>query len=65
MLRAINRACEIIEMGDQRLMAADGDCGNLPPDLTLTEWRELYRTLDRARRAGGTSEHTPTGADRQ
>lgn len=49
LLTAINRACAIIEMGDQRLMAADGPCGNQPPSLTLDEWRELYVTLDEAR----------------
>ena len=47
--RAIDRACFIIETGDQRLLAADGPAGNQPPDLRLDEWRELYRILDSTR----------------
>lgn len=47
--RAIQRACEIIEMGDQRLLAQDGPCGNQPPQLSLAEWRDLYRILDSTR----------------
>lgn len=50
LLRAINQACAIIEMGDQRLLASDGPAGNQPPDLTLAEWCQLYTTLDDARR---------------
>lgn len=56
MRKAIEKACTIIEMGDQRLTALDGPCGNLPPVLSLAEWRELYVTLDEARkrkRSGG------------
>lgn len=48
-LQAINRACQIIETADQRLLAMDGPIGNSPPDMSLTEWRELYMVLDRAR----------------
>lgn len=46
---AIEKACAIIERGDQRLLALDGPCGGEPPALTLAEWRELYVILDRAR----------------
>jgi hypothetical protein len=49
MRAAINAACAIIEMGDQRLLARDGDAYG-PPDLTLAEWRKLYVTLDKARK---------------
>jgi len=49
MLKAINKACGIIEVGDQRLLAVDGPVDGLPA-LTIDEWRELYVTLDRARR---------------
>jgi len=42
---AAAKARAIIELGDQRLLAADGPCGGLPPDLTLAEWRDLYVTL--------------------
>ncbi len=49
LLRAINEACAIIELGDDRLMAGDGPCGNQPPDLSLDDWRKLYETLDAAR----------------
>jgi hypothetical protein len=46
---AINTACAIIELGDQRLLASDGDAGGQPPELSLAEWRTLYVTLDSAR----------------
>ena len=46
---AIDRACKIIERGDDRLLASDGPCGGQPPAITLDEWRELYRVLDRER----------------
>ena len=49
LLNAINKACEIIEEGDRRLMHYEV-VGSQPPNLTLKEWRELYRTLDAARR---------------
>jgi len=48
---AISKACGIIELGDQRLLASDGPAGGQPPDLNLQEWRELYVTLDTARSA--------------
>lgn len=32
----------IIELGDQRLLAADGPAAGQPPDLTLDEWRRIY-----------------------
>lgn len=50
LLDAINTACAIIETGDNRLMAADGPCGDQPPALSLAEWRQLYVTLDNARK---------------
>lgn len=50
LLDAINKACAIIELGDQRLLASDGPAGGQPPDLTLKEWRTLYVTLDNARK---------------
>lgn len=46
---AILRACQMIEMGDQRLLASDGSAGEQPPDLTLEEWCTLYETLKAAR----------------
>lgn len=51
MRKALRQACEIIEMGDARLLASDGPAGNQPPDLTLDEWRQLYSILDMARKA--------------
>ena len=51
LLKAINKACRIIERGDERLLGQDGPCGGLPPDLSLAEWREMYVTLDNARKA--------------
>lgn len=47
----LERACEIVEMGDQRLLASDGPAGNQPPDLSLSEWRELYVAISTAREA--------------
>lgn len=44
----IATACEIIERGDERLLADDGPIGNQPPRLTLKEWGKLYRILDKA-----------------
>ncbi len=52
---AIGKACEIIETGDQRLLASDGPAGNQPPDLSLAEWRTLYVTLDAARVPSGST----------
>ena len=49
LLAAIDAACAIIETGDNRLLASDGPAGGQPPDLSLTEWRTLYRTLNKAR----------------
>lgn len=48
--KLLDRAIEIIETGDQRLLASDGPAGGRPPDITLAEWRELYETLVDARR---------------
>jgi hypothetical protein len=36
---------------DARLLALDGPCGGLPPDMKLDEWVELYRTLNAVRYA--------------
>lgn len=47
--QAVELACAMIERGDDRLLAADGPCGNRPPDLTLDEWRDMYRALYAAR----------------
>lgn len=49
-LEALNHACDIIETADARLLALDGPCGGLPPDMKLAEWEELYTTLDDARK---------------
>lgn len=50
-IAAVNRACDIIERGDRRLLASDGPAGNQPPDISLAEWRTLYRVLNTAREA--------------
>lgn len=44
----VARAAEIVETGDSRLMAVDGPCGGLPPDITLKEWREMYLCMSAA-----------------
>lgn len=49
--KAIDEACGIIEVGDQRLLVSDGPAGGQPPELSLAEWRKLYTVLDRARKA--------------
>lgn len=41
----VDEACKIIECGDIRLMATDGPIGNLPPILSIKEWRRLYILL--------------------
>ena len=48
-LRDLWRAIQIIETGDDRLLAADGPVGGQPPDISLEEWREMYVRLVRAR----------------
>jgi hypothetical protein len=48
-LDVLDVACALIELGDQRLLASDGPAGGQPPDLSLEEWRTLYKMLDRAR----------------
>lgn len=52
--KAIRTACEIIETGDQRLLANDGPCGGQPPDISLDEWRRMYRVLNATRNASST-----------
>jgi hypothetical protein len=52
--KAVNEACALIELGDQRLLAGDGPAGGRPPELSLEEWRRLYVTLDRARKTRAT-----------
>lgn len=49
LVTAVDTACQLIELGDQRLLASDGPAGGQPPDLSLGEWRQLYKTLNRAR----------------
>lgn len=49
--RSVEQACEIIETADERLLAVDGPCGGLPPDMSLKEWRDLYVKLTDARSA--------------
>jgi hypothetical protein len=51
LLKAINRAAQIIETADERNLANDGPAGGFPPQMTLAEWRDLYVTLDNARTA--------------
>lgn len=50
-LAALDRAMQIIETGDDRLLASDGPAGGQPPDISLREWRELYVSLTKARSA--------------
>lgn len=40
--RRLAAIAELIEGGDQRLLAADGAVGGQPPQLTLDEWRQIY-----------------------
>lgn len=48
LVKALRRCVDIIELGDQRLLASDGPAGGQPPDITLAEWRELYVKLTKA-----------------
>lgn len=49
LVSVIDKACKIIETADARLLTIDGPCGDMPPDMTLEEWHELYKLLDDAR----------------
>jgi hypothetical protein len=49
---AVATACGIIEAADARLLALDGPVGDATPPMTISEWQELYETLDRARGGG-------------
>lgn len=44
----LREAGGIIEVGDTRLMASDGDAGGRPPDISLREWRRLYVCIESA-----------------
>lgn len=37
----------LLEIGDARLMALDGPCGNQLPDLSPQEWGRVYRACKR------------------
>lgn len=37
----------MLELGDNRLLAADGPCGGLLPDLSPDEWGKVYRACKR------------------
>lgn len=50
-LPRVRAACALIELGDQRLMAQDGPCGNQPPKMDVKEWHTMYVHLDLARAA--------------
>lgn len=50
LLKAINQACEIIEIADSRLLADDGPAGGQAPDMSLREWIKLYAILDEVRK---------------
>jgi hypothetical protein len=42
---------DYLDIGDQRLLASDGPCGNQLPDLTPQEWGEVYRACKRIAKA--------------
>lgn len=46
---AVQEACTIIETADARNLHGDGPAGGQPPQMTLAEWRRLYKVLDQAR----------------
>ena len=41
----------MLELGDSRLLAADGPCGGQLPDLTPDEWGKVYRACKRIAKA--------------
>ena len=47
-LLELDTAISIIKVADARNMAND-HAGGLPPDMSLAEWKKLYRSLVRAR----------------
>jgi hypothetical protein len=64
--KAIEEACGIIEVGDQRLLASDGPVNGQPPEITLAEWHRMYTVLDKARKGGRadrTDHSTPQGVN--
>lgn len=49
-LRAVVQdACEIIEQGDDPRVGSSGNDRGWSPDISMTEWRTLYATLNSAR----------------
>jgi hypothetical protein len=38
---------QMLELGDQRLLAGDGPCGGQLPDLSPGEWGKVYRACKR------------------
>ena len=46
----LERAIAIIEAADGRAAAADGPVGHVRDEMTDNEWRELYISLQKARR---------------
>ena len=40
----------LLELGDDRLLAADGPAGGQLPDLTPQEWGKVYRACQRIAR---------------
>jgi hypothetical protein len=47
----LQRAMTIIETADNRAMAADGPVGHARDNMSDREWRDLYRSLEKAREA--------------
>ena len=42
-LAAANTVCDLLEIGDLRLLASDGPAGNQIPYLNPQEWGRVYR----------------------
>lgn len=45
LVEALRCVARTIEHGDERLLAHDGPVGNLPPQVTMDEWREMYEVV--------------------
>jgi len=46
-VKAAQTVRDLLELGDHRLLAADGPAGNQLPDLSPKEWGKVYRACKR------------------
>lgn len=59
MRKAAQTVINLLELGDDRLLAADGPCGGQKPDLTPKEWGKVYRACKTIAREAQRAEGAP------